>query len=123
MARSKLEHRQILVVEDEPLIAMDVAESFKEAGANVTVCRTLPQAMAAVARGNISAGVLDHALGQDDSSVLCEELHRRDIPYFLYSGLPEVDGPCEDAPLVAKPASRNTLIATMEQLLERSSLR
>ena len=35
----------VLVVEDEPLIALDIAQSFKNAGAEVVISRTLEDAI------------------------------------------------------------------------------
>ena len=40
--------RSILIVEDEPLIALDIRRSFEAAGARVVVMRTLQTALAAV---------------------------------------------------------------------------
>jgi len=73
--------RSILIVEDEPLIALDIRRSFEAAGARVVVMRTLQTALAAVEDPDLSAAILDHALGKDDSSQLCERLKERDIPF------------------------------------------
>ena len=121
MAKQKLDGRTILVVEDEPFIALDLAQTFEAAGAIVTMVRTLPQALAAVESDGLSAAILDHALGQDDSSQLCERLDERRIPYMLYSGLDQVDGACGEAPLLRKPAPPKTLISAVERLLENKS--
>lgn len=45
MERPKLKGRTILIVEDEPLIAIDIAEAFQKAGAEVTTTTTLRQAL------------------------------------------------------------------------------
>ena len=36
---------RVLVVEDEPLVALDIADAFKSAGAEVLIARTLGDAM------------------------------------------------------------------------------
>jgi DNA-binding response OmpR family regulator len=65
----------------------------------------------------LAAAILDHALGDGDSSQLCARLKERDIPFVIYSGFSKVDGVCSDGPLVQKPASTDVLIATVEGLL------
>ena len=114
----KLDGREVLVVEDDPLIALDVSSAFEEAGAKVTMARTLPAALAAAEADSLSAAVLDHALGHDDSSQLCERLAERAVPYLLHTGYTEVEGPCGDAPIVPKPAHPKLLVATLAHLLE-----
>ena len=114
---SKLAGRSILVVEDEPLIAMEIAEAFKQAGAIVTTTMSVKQARILVEHDGLSAAILDHALHDGDSSQLCARLKERDIPFVIYSGFSKIDGVCADGPLVKKPASPDVLIATVEGLL------
>ena len=56
--------------EDEPLIALDIAEAFKEAGAATVVTSTLHQALVLGEHDGLSAAVLDHVLSDGDSSPL-----------------------------------------------------
>ena len=59
--------------------------------------RSLRDALVAVEDGALSAAILDHALGDGDSSQFCERLKERNIPYVLYSGFSHLDGACGDA--------------------------
>jgi hypothetical protein len=61
--------------------------------------------------------VLDHALGDGDSTQLCARLKARDIAFVIYSGFSKVEGVCVHGPLVQKPASAAVLIATVEGLV------
>jgi DNA-binding response OmpR family regulator len=117
-----LQGRSILVVEDEPLIAMDIVQAFEQAGAEVTTTHTLRHALILVEHDGLSAVILDHALGDGNSSLLCERLNARGIPFLIYSGFPHVDGPCENAPHIAKPASHAALVVAMEGLLSNRPL-
>ena len=117
MERPKLNGRTILVVEDEPLIAIDIAEAFQKAGAQVTTTTTLRQAMILVEHDGLAVAILDHALNDGDSSALYLRLKERDIPFVIYSGFPEVSDVAAGAPLVQKPAKADVLIATVEALL------
>jgi DNA-binding response OmpR family regulator len=114
---STLAGRSILIVEDEPLIAMEIVDAFKAAGAVVTTTFSFQQALILVEHDSLAAAILDHALGDNDSSQLCARLKERDIPFVIYSGFSKIEGACADGPLVQKPASPDELVATVEGLL------
>lgn len=114
--------RSILIVEDEPLIALDIAEAFAPTGAVLTTTTTLQHALILVRHDGLSAAILDHALSDGDSSELCEILTQRGIPFIIYSGFVTVDGACRDAPHLAKPAPAETIVAMLENLILRPVL-
>jgi DNA-binding response OmpR family regulator len=108
----------ILVCEDEPLIALDIAEVFRRAGARVVIASSQQDALVAVDDAALSAAILDHALRDGDASKLCARLKERNIPFVIYSGfakLVEVHG---DAVHVSKPASTDVLVTTVVGLLK-----
>ena len=112
-----LHGQSILVVEDEPLIALDITEVLESAGAAVTTTNTLKHAMILVERDGLSVAILDHALGEDDSSALCARLKERGIPFMIYSGFKLVGGACEDALHLEKPADEGQLLAAITKLI------
>src|SRR6476660_4280605 len=114
---SKLGGRSILVVEDEPLIGMDIVDALKSAGASVTTTMSSNHALILVEHDGLDAAIIDHGLTDDDNSQLCARLKERDIPFVIYSGFSRIEGACAEAPLVKKPASPDVLIATVEGLL------
>ena len=114
---SKLRGRAVLLVEDHPLILFEIADALSKVGAKATTASTLKQALTAVEHENLAAAILDHALLDGDSSILCEKLGQRKIPFVVYSGLGRVKGPYANSILVQKQASTETLIATVETLL------
>ena len=59
-----------LIVEDEPLIVMDLTQALERTGAAVTSTNTLKHALLLVEHDGLSVAILDHALG-DDSSKRC----------------------------------------------------
>jgi len=73
----------ILIVEDEPLVALDVAHGLEAAGARVLAARTLADALIKASDPELSAAVLDHGLSDGDTSQVCEKLKERDIPFVL----------------------------------------
>ena len=119
MISASLAGHSILICEDEPLIAIDIANAFTEVGARVVTARSLPDALIAVEDGALSAAILDHALSDGDSSQVCERLKERNIPFVLYSGFGQLDGACGDAVHVSKPASSEVLVTTVLGLLRR----
>ena len=112
-----LQGRAILIVEDEPLIAMEIVRAFESAGARVLTTSTLRQALVLVENDDLSAAVLDHGLSDGDSSKLCERLKELGIPFVLHSGYSAVEGACKDAVLVAKPENPVVLVNTVAHLL------
>ena len=117
MQRPTLEGRSILVVEDEPLITLDITQQFEPTGAALTTTNTLHHAMILVENDGLSGAILDHALGDGDSSRLCMRLKERGIPYIIYSGHTTVEGLCAGAPHVGKPAAPGELVFKMECLI------
>ena len=117
MQRPSLEGRSILVVEDEPLIVMDITQAFEASGAALTTTNTLKHALILVEHDGLSGAILDHALGDGDSSQLCARLKERGIPFMIYSGYTTVGGACAGALHISKPAAKGALVAAMEGLI------
>ena len=117
MQRPSLEGRSILIVEDEPLIVMDITQAFEATGAALTTTNTLKHALILVEHDGLAGAILDHALGDGNSSLLCQRLKERGIPFMIYSGYDTVEGPCKDALHISKPAADGVLVAAMEGLI------
>jgi DNA-binding response OmpR family regulator len=62
--------RSILIVEDEPLIAMDIADAFTRTGARVVQVRSLKAALVAAEDTTLSAAIIEHVLSDGDSTGL-----------------------------------------------------
>jgi DNA-binding response OmpR family regulator len=54
--------RVILIIEDETLIAIDIKETFEEAGARVIIAPTAAAALMAIQEPGLSGAIVDHAL-------------------------------------------------------------
>lgn len=80
--------KHVLVVEDEPLIAMMI-EDFLEMLGMVTVgpADTVAEALALIAAGDINVAILDVNLrGGETSWPIADRLVERDIPFVFASG-------------------------------------
>ena len=80
--------RAILVVEDEALIALDIAQALEAAGAAVTTTNTLKHALILVEHDGLCGAILDHALGDGDSSLLCSRLTERKFRFLSTADTP-----------------------------------
>ena len=116
--------RLVLVVEDEPLVALHLQDFLERAGARVLLAHELATARVQAHHPELAAAVLDHGLKQEDSSEICTILKKRHIPFVIYSGYSNVHGDCAEAELVHKPAPPQVLVATLASVLaeQRASL-
>jgi CheY-like chemotaxis protein len=119
--RRRLEGRSILVVEDQPLIALDITQALEDAGASVTTTNTLRHALILVEHDDLAGAILDHALPDGDSSALCSRLKERGVPFIIYSGFDAFDGECRGAPHLPKPASEEQLVTAIAGLVSPGS--
>jgi DNA-binding response OmpR family regulator len=75
------------VVEDEPLISLDITERLQDVGARVVSAAHLEKALGLAEWPDLAAGVLDFDLGKADSTPVCWKLAERRIPSsFIVAG-------------------------------------
>jgi DNA-binding response OmpR family regulator len=108
--------RCILVVEDEPLISMEMTALFESAGAKVLQARTLAEAVKRT--DGVSAAVLDYRLGGESVRTLCALLSERRIPFMFYTGYGGLEASYPDAVVVQKPSTARALLTAMAGLVE-----
>jgi CheY-like chemotaxis protein len=110
--------RSILVVEDEPLISLEMTALFQSAGARVLSAMNLPAAIALTAAPGLSAAILDYGLGIEKVQTLCAHLAERGIPFMFYTGYADLQQSYPTTLVVQKPASGDTLLAAMSALVD-----
>lgn len=82
---------KVLVVEDEPLEALDYCDRLLEAGANVVgPVGSVSEALEVVAKEPVDVALLDYALADRNSEALQAELETRHIPFVVLTGYPRV---------------------------------
>ena len=119
MQGTSLAGRTILIAEDEPFIAMDIASACETAGAVVLTAATLKAAARVVEHDCLSAAVLDFGLRDGHVDPLCLRLNERNIPYVLHSGYTHYGDACHRGIVIAKPAPPNMLIEAIVRVLRR----
>ena len=117
-----LEGRHILVLEDEPIILLNVARALERCGVTVRRARSVGKALANLADSDVDGAILDVNMGPGATCLpVAEYLQTRDIPFCLYSG--DMKGAGEfvssvRAPLIEKPASDRTIVEGVARLFE-----
>jgi CheY-like chemotaxis protein len=105
-----LADRCILVVEDEPLVSLDITARLQDAGARVLAASHLEKALGLAECPEVAAGVLDFDLGTEDSTPLCWKLVDRGIPFVFHSGrMYSAFRQWPSAPVILKPATRGLI--------------
>jgi len=116
MSSFDLAGRFILVVEDEPLVRLDVTGRLQHAGATVVSASGVEKAIVLAEHPMISAGVLDFDLGNADSTPVCWRLVDRGVPFIFYTGrIYSAFRQWPSAPVILKPAT-HSLISTVARL-------
>jgi DNA-binding response OmpR family regulator len=113
---SLLNGLRVLVLEDEFLIAMDVEQICRDAGArDVIIARTLQEADEAGQSG-FDAAILDLMIGGTSTSSFAGTLETRGVPFVFASGygeLADVHARFPGVTVVPKPYSGDDLIAAL----------
>lgn len=104
---------RILILEDEPLLAMLLEESLAELGHEVVACAaTVGQALGTIGAVEIDIALLDYTLGDDATAApVAIRLKEQGVPFFYLSGhrsLP-LGGDVPIAPLLTKPFTLDQL--------------
>ena len=118
MERSPLQGCSILVVEDEPLIAMDIEIAFEGSGARLHIASTVSDGLALARRYRVGLGVLDHGLTDGDSHELYECLRKQKVPFIIYSGYTVSEDECCGGVVVSKPIPETELRALAEKMID-----
>jgi DNA-binding NtrC family response regulator len=113
-----------LVVEDQQLIALEIASMLEQLGhAVVGPFGSLEDAARAVASAQFELAVLDINLEGAFIFPLVDTLRARGVPYVLSSGYDDMSRFPEhvhDAPRIEKPYGSDALAAAMEQARARA---
>ena len=117
---TRLVGRSVLVLEDEPLIALGLKDAFEAEGASVHLASNPSGALSLVKSSTLSAAVLDFGSEGDSSLALRRTLRAKGVPFLYYTGVDDLDETSLGAPIVSKPASAERLITTVTKLLSPS---
>jgi DNA-binding response OmpR family regulator len=115
----------ILVVEDEPLIALDITTTLEDAGATVIgPCASIDHALSLIdtigPMSPMDGAVLDVNLGKQTSIPIARFLQARGVPFVFHTGMHfENLALLEDfeVPVIHKPSTCTTLTTGIAEQL------
>ena len=117
---NRLRGKRVLIIEDEPLVAMDMEAELASLGVDVVgPVSTVAEAEAMIESSALDAALLDANLHGTPVQRLAEALEARSVPFAFATGygraaLPEA---FRGAPVLAKPFERRQLVETLVRLL------
>ncbi len=120
MALTMAEPRSILIVEDEPLIAMMLEDFLESMGHTVRGnCDNVDEALAQAERGGFDLAILDVNLKGESVWPVATALRDRGTPFVLASGGHVEPPPPEfhDAPMIEKPFTIDRVTPIIEAAL------
>jgi DNA-binding response OmpR family regulator len=111
--------KRILIVEDNALIAMTLAQDLEDAGFLIAgPCRTVAQSLQKLKQNDIDAAVLDMDLGGETSAEVARALNQANKPFIVVSGYLDatLNEPFIDAPSFGKPYLTQDLVVRLKAL-------
>ena len=110
---------RVLVVEDEPVVAMCLEDILETLGCEtVGPAGRLAEGLALAEREDIGAAILDINLAGERSTPIAAALVRRGIPVAFASGYGAVPEGFEMLPLIEKPYREADIDAALKGLLK-----
>ena len=111
----------VLILDDEPLIVMDLESMLNDAGYATCTATTVEKAMSLVSEHTISAAILDIDLGHGSTSfAVADCLHDQQIPFLFHSAdLKSNRSTIEDysAGSLSKPCEESDIINTVKMMI------
>lgn len=111
---------RVLVVEDEAIIALDLADTFANAGANVIgPAASVREAMLLLDGGIIDTALLDFNVADGEVTPLLDLLVSRGVPVIVYTGRGLPEALCArhpHLPVLRKPLPPGRLLQEMARI-------
>ena len=119
VSKNRLAGRVVLVVEDEPLVALEVTAALRAAGARVLTAGYLETGLFTTDNPELSAAVIDLQLSDGNGTAICRRLRHLGVPFVVHTGFPPmlIRGEWPDVPVISKPAQPEQIISALIGLL------
>lgn len=112
--------RSILVMEDEPLLAMDIEMTLRAAGYRVVgPAKANAEALSLIETDNPDLAILDLNLGVEMAFPVFDYLERAGKPFIILTGHSQMVVPAQyrDRPFLQKPHEIATLLRMIDRVL------
>ena len=121
---ANLAGQTILVVEEQPLIALDLQRALEGAGAEVVVAHNAAEALGRMGQFDFTAGVIDWRPASEDHRVVARALKHRNVRFLFYATNPPEDvTTVRGAPIFLKPAHPEEIVKALALLTGESNNR
>jgi DNA-binding response OmpR family regulator len=110
---------KVLVVDDEPFVALDISTTLSAAGCEVVgPAFSLQRALQLIEEKGCDAAILDANLGAENAGPIAEALQARGVPFLVLSGyaIEEFPDALQRAPFLGKPYNPTELLALVRGL-------
>lgn len=111
---------RILLVEDDPLICLDLEAGLSELGAIVAPASNVAGALQIVSASDLDFAVLDFELRSETSERIAEAARERQVPFLYLSGYSEQDERFRGWPgvdVLVKPISAATIARRIREII------
>jgi DNA-binding NtrC family response regulator len=119
MSLDLFSRKLVLLVEDEPLIALNVEHHLRKAGARVITAGYLDSALSMTEHPDLSGAVVDLCLGAKSATPIFQRLADRNLPFVVHTGYAtdalQRDWP--EVPIIQKPAFPGQITNALAQSL------
>ena len=114
--------KRILIVEDEPLIAIDLESAVvDQQGTVISAPSTLAEAQRVAENEAFDGAILDLHLKEGLALPVAESLLQRAIPFVIHSGHTDITTPraWPMVPIIGKPALPEHVIAILASIIRK----
>jgi DNA-binding response OmpR family regulator len=122
-----LSQQSVLVVEDDPYLALDLQQTLEDFGGRVVgPTRRLSEARELIASRNIAAAIVDCHVPDEDMLPLADLLAKRGVPFLLHATghmLQPGWDQHREVPVLVKPVQARTVVARLMVEMRRSARR
>ena len=112
---------RVLIVEDDPLLLLDLELILAGAGAMVVgLCQTLEDALRRAFPVDFAIAVLDFRLGDETASAVARRLEDQGVPFVFYTGQGRYEPSLAEwghRPIVEKPSTPQALVRAVKEAL------
>lgn len=118
MTKRRLADLSVLIVEDQYLVARDLARTLREAGAVIVgPAQDMAHARELLASADPAGAILDINLADGTSYALADELAARGVPYLFVTGYGNaaIEPRYRHVPMISKPFTDDALIDLARQ--------
>jgi CheY-like chemotaxis protein len=117
MGRADLTGQTILLVEEQPIVALDLRTALEDAGAKVVVARDAAEALASIKQSAFTSAVLDLRPSSDDHRRIARALKKKGVRFIFHATQPPEDvTTVRGAPVFQKPTRAQDIVRALANL-------